>query len=58
MPTYNELVIVARAKDLRDRGERVRRFMLALAQGHETVRKDTSAGVDSLRKANTDLDAG
>ena len=58
VPTYDELVIVARAQDLRDRGERVRRFMFALAKGQETVRKNLSVGVDSLRKDNKDLDAG
>ncbi|MGZ6694350.1 MAG: ABC transporter substrate-binding protein [Solirubrobacteraceae bacterium] len=55
VPTYNELIIVARAQDLRSHGERVRRFMRALALGHEALRKDPNAGVDPLLKANKDL---
>ena len=58
VPTYNELVIVARAQDLRNGGERVRRFLFALARGHEAVRKDPNVGVDAVRKDNKDLDAG
>ena len=34
VPTYDELVIVARQQDLAKGGERVRRFMRALGQGH------------------------
>ncbi len=48
VPTYNELVLVARAEDLRDRGALFRSFLQALAQGHQTVRKDPAAGVDAL----------
>ncbi len=58
VPTYDELVIVARAQDLRDGGERVRRFLFALARGHEAVRKDPNVGVDAIRKDNKDLDPG
>jgi putative hydroxymethylpyrimidine transport system substrate-binding protein len=58
VPTYDELVIVARAQDLRDHGERVRRFMRALALGHEALRKDPATGIDPLLKANKDLDRG
>ena len=56
VPTYNELIIVARAEDVRDRGPLLRRFMRALARGHGLVRKDPDAGVDALVKANPDLD--
>jgi putative hydroxymethylpyrimidine transport system substrate-binding protein len=56
VPTYNELVVVARAQDVRRRGPLLRRFMRALARGHELVRQDTATGVAALVKANPDLD--
>lgn len=56
VPTYNELIVVARAADVRSRGPLLRRFMRALARGHEAVRKDVDTGVDALVKANPDLD--
>jgi putative hydroxymethylpyrimidine transport system substrate-binding protein len=56
VPTYDELVIVARAADLRDRGARVRRFLRALGQGHVALRRDPQAGVRPLVAANPDLD--
>ncbi|HEV2787328.1 MAG TPA: ABC transporter substrate-binding protein, partial [Solirubrobacteraceae bacterium] len=55
VPTYNELIVVARARDVRDRGPLLRRFMRALARGHELLRKDIDTGVDALVKANPDL---
>jgi putative hydroxymethylpyrimidine transport system substrate-binding protein len=57
VPTYNELVIVAREADVRSRGPVLRRFMRALARGHEQLRKDVDSGVDALVKANPDLKA-
>ncbi|HEX6387998.1 MAG TPA: ABC transporter substrate-binding protein [Solirubrobacteraceae bacterium] len=57
VPTYNELVIVAREADVRARGPVLRRFMRALARGHEQLRKDIDVGVDALVKANPDLKA-
>jgi putative hydroxymethylpyrimidine transport system substrate-binding protein len=56
VPTYDELVIVARARDVRSRGPMLRRFMRALARGHERVRKNVGTGVAALVKANPDLD--
>ena len=56
VPTYNELVIVARQQDLAKGGERVRRFMRALGQGHAALRSDAEAGVKPLLEANPDLD--
>jgi putative hydroxymethylpyrimidine transport system substrate-binding protein len=56
VPTYNELIVVARAADVRARGPLLRRFMRALARGHERVRKDVGNGVDALVKANPDLE--
>ena len=58
VPTYAELVIAARAKELGSGGDKVRRFLRALAQGHELLRRDPAAGVDPLLAANPDLDRG
>ncbi len=57
VPTYNELVIVAREADVRSRGPVLRRFMRALERGHEQLRQDLDSGVDALVKANPDLKA-
>ena len=56
VPTYNELVVVAREEDARDRGPMLRRFMLALGRGHEALREDARTGVDPLLAANKDLE--
>jgi putative hydroxymethylpyrimidine transport system substrate-binding protein len=58
VPTYNELVIVARQEDLdaQNGGAKVRRFMRALAEGMKALRKDPNAGIDPLLAANKDLD--
>jgi putative hydroxymethylpyrimidine transport system substrate-binding protein len=58
VPTYNELVVVARQADLdaETGGAKVRRFMRALTQGMNALRKDPSAGIDPLMRANKDLD--
>jgi len=56
VPTYNELVIVAREQDVRTRGPVLRRFMRALTRGHQALKADIAAGVDPLVKANPDLD--
>ncbi len=56
VPTYNELVVVARAGDVRSRGPVLRRFMRALARGHQAVRRDIDTGAAALVKANPDLD--
>jgi putative hydroxymethylpyrimidine transport system substrate-binding protein len=58
VPTYNELIIVARDNDLRSGGERVRRFLQALSRGAAALRNDIATGVDPLLKANKDLDRG
>jgi len=58
VPTYNELVIVARAQDVRDRGAMIRSFMQALAQGHKAVRRDPNVGVDALLAADKNLKRG
>ncbi|MBA3749006.1 MAG: ABC transporter substrate-binding protein [Solirubrobacterales bacterium] len=56
VPTYNELIVVAREQDVRKRGPLLRRFMRALALGHQALRKDTASAVSRLVKANPDLD--
>jgi putative hydroxymethylpyrimidine transport system substrate-binding protein len=59
VPTYNELVVVARKSDLDTQGAaRLRRFLLALTRGHRIVREDPERAVDALMKANPDLDRG
>jgi putative hydroxymethylpyrimidine transport system substrate-binding protein len=59
IPTYAELVVVARKQDLDEAGaSRVRRFLQATATGYRAVRSDPQAGVDALTQANKDLDAG
>ena len=57
VPTYNELVIVAREADVRSRGPVLRRVMRALARGHQHLREDIDSGVDAVVKANPDLKA-
>src|SRR5215210_1558785 len=57
VPTYNELVIVAREADLRENGgARIRRFMRALGEGARALRKDPDSGIAPLLRANRDLD--
>jgi putative hydroxymethylpyrimidine transport system substrate-binding protein len=58
VPTYNELVFVARQHDLQARGDLIRRFVQAVGRGAEAVRKDPATGVDPLLEANSDLDRG
>ncbi len=55
VPTYNELIVVARRADLAKRGGVVRRFMQALARGHAALRRDPNAAVEALLRANPDL---
>jgi putative hydroxymethylpyrimidine transport system substrate-binding protein len=56
VPSYNELVVVAREAYVRDNGPTVRRFMQALADGTRALRADPETGVEPLLKANPDLD--
>lgn len=55
IPTYDELVVVARARDLAQGGARVRRFIRALSLGLAAIKRDPNAGVNPLLAANTDL---
>jgi putative hydroxymethylpyrimidine transport system substrate-binding protein len=57
VPTYDELVFVARRGDLdSERASRLRRFLQATARGHELLRDDPAVGVDALLKADDGLD--
>ena len=58
VPTYNELVLVARTDDLRKRGALIRRTVQALADGYTAVKQDPEKAADQLVKANPDLDKG
>jgi putative hydroxymethylpyrimidine transport system substrate-binding protein len=58
IPTYNELVVVAREDTAKTDGDVLRRFMQGLAQGHVALREDPNAGLDPLLAANKDLDRG
>jgi putative hydroxymethylpyrimidine transport system substrate-binding protein len=60
VPTYDELIVVAREDTLRTRdgAAKVRRFMHAVAAGYAAVKADPSAGVDPLVAAAKDLDKG
>ncbi len=56
VPTYDELVVVARESELSG-GQiaLVRRFVQALARGYESARSDPSAAVGNLVRANPSL---
>ena len=56
VPTYNELVLVTRVDTARDRAGTLRRFLQALARGHEALRENPSAGIDALLEANPELE--
>ncbi|HEX2104571.1 MAG TPA: ABC transporter substrate-binding protein [Solirubrobacteraceae bacterium] len=57
VPTYNELVVVAREEDMRENGgARIRRFMRALGEGARALRRDPDSGITPLLRANRDLD--
>jgi putative hydroxymethylpyrimidine transport system substrate-binding protein len=55
VPTYDELIVVARKRDLAEGGGKVRRFMRALTEGYEAARDDPAKAVGQLVKANPDL---
>jgi putative hydroxymethylpyrimidine transport system substrate-binding protein len=60
VPTYDELIVVAREDTLRTRdgAAMVRRFMQALGAGYTAVRADPEAGIKPLLAAAKDLDRG
>jgi len=59
VPTYNELVLVARRKDLDEKGaSKLRRFLHATARGHERLRANPEIGVSALLKVDPGLERG
>ena len=56
VPTYDELVLVARKDTLGDRGDDVRAFVQALARGYEAARALPRLATDALVSAAPDLD--
>ena len=58
VPTYDELILVARKDTLAAKGDEVRAFVQALARGYEAARADPQAATDALVRAAPDLDAG
>jgi putative hydroxymethylpyrimidine transport system substrate-binding protein len=58
VPTYNELILVTRVEAAREKAATFRRFLQALARGHEALRENPSQGVSALLEANPDLDRG
>jgi putative hydroxymethylpyrimidine transport system substrate-binding protein len=58
VPTYDELVLVARKATLAERGDEVRAFVQALARGYAAAQADPRAATDALVRANPELDPG
>ncbi|HET6449171.1 MAG TPA: ABC transporter substrate-binding protein [Conexibacter sp.] len=56
VPTYDELILVARKDTLASRGDDVRAFVQALARGYEAARADPAAATAALVEAAPDLD--
>lgn len=56
VPTYDELILVARRDTLADRGDEVRAFVQALGRGYAAARADPRAATDALVDAAPDLD--
>jgi putative hydroxymethylpyrimidine transport system substrate-binding protein len=56
VPTYDELVIVARRSTLEAEGERVRLFISALRRGTEAAVKSPKAATEAILAANPDLE--
>jgi putative hydroxymethylpyrimidine transport system substrate-binding protein len=59
VPTYDELIVVARRESLDTAGaSRLRRFLTATAAGYRLLKQDPAQGVDPLVKASHGLDKG
>jgi putative hydroxymethylpyrimidine transport system substrate-binding protein len=56
VPTYDELVIVAREETVQRDGAMIRRFLQALSKGTASLAGNPNAGLDPLISANPDLD--
>ena len=57
VPTYDELIFVARRETLAKDGGKIRRFLQAVARGYRAARDDPASAVDALVRANPDLEA-
>ncbi len=55
VPSYNELVLVARRATLATHPDVIRRFVQALARGYEATRRDPAGAVRNLISANSGL---
>jgi putative hydroxymethylpyrimidine transport system substrate-binding protein len=59
VPTYNELLLVARRSDLSEDGaSKLRRFLQATARGHQTLKERPQVGIEALLEADGGLDRG
>jgi putative hydroxymethylpyrimidine transport system substrate-binding protein len=56
VPSYDELVLVVKRSTIATKGDELRRFVQALAHGYQSARRDPTAAVDSLVRANPGLD--
>jgi putative hydroxymethylpyrimidine transport system substrate-binding protein len=56
VPTYDELVIVARQSTLEEEGERIRLFISAVRRGTEAATKNPKAATEAILAANNDLE--
>jgi putative hydroxymethylpyrimidine transport system substrate-binding protein len=56
VPTYDELVITASERDVRDHPDRIRKFLAALAAGTSALEADPDGGTRPLLAANPTLD--
>ncbi|MBS1887769.1 MAG: ABC transporter substrate-binding protein [Actinobacteria bacterium] len=56
VPTYDELVLVARRSTLEANGERIRLFMTALRRGTEAAVKNPKAATEAILAANPSLE--
>jgi putative hydroxymethylpyrimidine transport system substrate-binding protein len=59
VPTYDELILVARRKDLNAGfSSKLRRFLRATGHGHERLRANPEIGVNALLKVDPGLERG
>jgi len=56
VPSYDELVLVTRARLLEQHPDVMRRFVQALARGYESVRSDPAGAVANLVRMNPGMD--
>ncbi len=56
VPTYDELVLVARRSTLEEEGERIRLFINTLRRGTEAAAANPKAATEAILAANTDLE--